>query len=79
MITFQIPDMRCSHCVAAITRALQALDAQAQLAFDLAQQRLIVQQASAPAAALAAAIADAGYTPVELAPAATAAQAPAGS
>lgn len=71
MTSFLIPDMRCGHCVGAITRAVQALDPQARLDVDLAHQRVTVQHGSATPAALAAAIAEAGYTPHEEVPAAT--------
>jgi len=66
MTTFQILDMTCGHCVGAITRAVQALDAQAQLAFDLASHRVTVAHSAVTPAALAAAITEAGYTPTEL-------------
>lgn len=65
MTTFQIPDMSCGHCVGAITHAVQALDAGAELAFDLPNHRLTVQHGRASAAALAEAITKAGYTPTE--------------
>lgn len=70
MTSFLIPDMTCGHCVAAITRAVQALDPQAQLDIDLASHRVTVQHGRASAAALAAAITEAGYTPRDMVPAA---------
>ncbi|MEK8050012.1 heavy-metal-associated domain-containing protein [Ideonella sp. DXS22W] len=75
MTTFQIPDMSCGHCVGAITRAVQALDAGAELAFDLPNHRLTVQHGRASAAAMAEAITEAGYTPTEQAAPAAAAPA----
>jgi copper chaperone len=76
MLTFQIPDMTCAHCVKAITQALQAVDASAALEFDLASHQVRVQPGSGAAAAdtqrlaesLQVALVEAGYTPT-LAPA----------
>ncbi len=66
MISFQIDDMSCGHCVGNITKALQAVDAQAQLQFDLPQHQLHIEGAPAQAAVYSKAISDAGYTPVAL-------------
>lgn len=66
MINFTVNDMTCGHCVASITQALNALDPQARVAIDLASHRVQVDSGRADAAALAAAIADAGYTPEPL-------------
>jgi copper chaperone CopZ len=63
MIHFDVPDMSCGHCVAAITRAVQAVDPQARVEVDLAARRVRVDPAQADADALAAAIRDAGYAP----------------
>lgn len=35
MTTFNVPDMSCGHCKAAIEKAVLATDAEAQLQFDL--------------------------------------------
>ncbi|WP_300514198.1 heavy-metal-associated domain-containing protein [Aliiroseovarius sp.] len=35
MSTFNVPDMSCGHCKAAIEKAVLAEDSQAQLGFDL--------------------------------------------
>lgn len=64
MITFEVQDMSCGHCVSAITQAVKALDAQAQVQIDLASHRVDIEPASADAAALREAIAEAGFTPV---------------
>ena len=64
MITFRVDDMSCGHCVGAITRALKQADPGAEVQVDLATHRVQVQPAAANAQALAAAIEDAGYTPV---------------
>jgi len=63
-ITFQVNDMTCGHCVGAITHALQAADPGARIQADLASRRVQVAPATAGAEALAAAIREAGYTPV---------------
>jgi copper chaperone len=64
MIVFEVQDMSCGHCVASITKAVQALDAQAQVQVDLAAHRVQVESARTDAAQLETAIRDAGYTPV---------------
>lgn len=66
MISFEVMDMTCGHCVASITRAVQALDAQARVQVDLAAHRVDIEGVSADAAMLKAAISDAGFTPVLL-------------
>lgn len=63
MLTFDVQDMSCGHCVASITKAVQALDPQAKVEVDLARHRVQVQPAQADAAAVRAAIAAAGFTP----------------
>jgi len=75
MIAFQVNDMTCGHCVGAITRAVQAVDPAARVQIDLAAHRVQVENPGAPAATLATAIKEAGYTPVALAPEAPAAAA----
>jgi copper chaperone len=64
MITFQVDDMSCGHCVAAITRAVKEADRDAQVQIDLSTHRVSIEAAQADAAALADAIREAGYTPV---------------
>lgn len=64
MIAFEVNDMTCGHCVRAITQAVQEADPGAQVQVDLAAHRVQVEPAQADAAALQAAIAEAGYTPV---------------
>lgn len=64
MLTFEVDDMTCGHCVSTITKALKAADKEAQVAIDLATRRVQVEPATAGAAVLAKAIEDAGYTPV---------------
>ncbi len=64
MIVFEVNDMSCGHCVSSITEAVQAADAAAKVQVDLAAHRVTIEPAAADAAALEAAIREAGYTPV---------------
>ena len=64
MITFEVNDMTCGHCVSTITKALKATDKDAKVSIDLASHRVQVEPTSADAEELAEAIQDAGYTPV---------------
>lgn len=66
MIAFEVKDMSCGHCVSTITKAVSALDSGAKLHIDLASHRVEIEPAAASAAQLAAAIAQAGYTPVPI-------------
>ena len=66
MLTFEVQDMTCGHCVSAITNAVKSMDAAARVEIDLARQRAQVE-AKATASEVAQAIQEAGYTPVELA------------
>jgi copper chaperone len=64
MITFEVHDMSCGHCVKAITEALRATDKDARVQIDLARHRVQVEPVSADAEALSDAIREAGYTPM---------------
>ena len=66
MLTFEVNDMTCGHCVSTITKALKAADKDAKVEFDLATRRVQVEPVSADVAALADAITKAGYTPVRV-------------
>jgi copper chaperone len=66
MIAFEVNDMSCGHCVSSITKAVQAVDPQAQVQVDLAQHRVQIEPVNAQAAQLDAAIRDAGFTPVQV-------------
>lgn len=59
----RVDDMSCGHCVATITKAVQAKWPSAEVQADLAG-RTISALGLAPDADLAAAIREAGYTPV---------------
>lgn len=63
MITFRVEDMTCGHCVATVTKAVKALDGAAHVDIDLPAHAVRVESAQ-PAAAVEAAIREAGYTPV---------------
>lgn len=62
MHSFKLPDMSCGHCVAAITQAVQGVDAQARLQFDLPNHQVQIDS-DVTREALAAALIAAGYTP----------------
>jgi len=64
MITFEVKDMSCGHCVGSITQALMAVDAGARVQIDLATHRVQVEPTTSNAAQLGEAITEAGYTPV---------------
>jgi copper chaperone len=60
MYQLEVGEMSCGHCVASVTKAVQAIDAAAKVDVDLAQRRVQVQSAAA-LDAVSAAIEDAGY------------------
>ena len=64
MVTFEVKDMSCGHCVGAITQAVHAADRDATVEIDLDRHLVRIEPAGADAAALRAAIEQAGYTPV---------------
>ena len=66
MITFQVQDMTCGHCVATLTRAVTAADPGATVTVDLAAHRVGIEPVRADGPALARAMEEAGYTPVAL-------------
>ena len=66
MITFDVHDMTCGHCVAALTRAVQAAAPDATVSVDLATHRVQVESTGIDAPVLARAISEAGYTPVHV-------------
>ena len=57
---FTVTGMTCGHCEKAVTQAIRAVDPQAQVRIDRAQNRVDVDSTQ-PRAALAQAIAEAGY------------------
>jgi copper chaperone len=64
MITFEVDDMTCGHCAAAITRAVKGVDSDASVEVDLDSHRVRIEPSRADEAALREAIREAGYTPV---------------
>lgn len=66
MISFQVNDMTCGHCVSTLNKALKAVDATAQVQFDLPTHRVDIQASTAGADELRDAIVEAGYTPVPI-------------
>lgn len=62
MLTLQIPDMTCNHCVRAVTQAVQAADPAADVKVDLATNTVQVVT-TAPRDAVVAQLVEAGYTP----------------
>jgi copper chaperone len=60
MYQLEVGEMSCGHCVASVTKAVQAIDAAAKVDVDLAQRRVSVQS-SAPLERVSDAIEDAGY------------------
>ncbi len=65
MLRFQVQGMTCGHCVAAVTRALQALDPKAEVKTDLASG-LVEVQGQLNAEQAEAAIRAEGYQPTRL-------------
>lgn len=66
MISFQVNDMTCGHCVSTITKAVKAEDTSANLRFDLGAHRVDIEAGEADAAKLSEAIQGAGFTPVQI-------------
>ncbi|MFG6469259.1 heavy-metal-associated domain-containing protein [Roseateles sp. BYS87W] len=59
---FTLPDMSCGHCVAAITEAVQAADAQAKLQLNREARTADIDSAL-PREAWVTVLTDAGYPP----------------
>lgn len=59
--TFTVTGMTCGHCEKAVTRALQTVDPQARVTIDRSHNQVEVESTQ-PREALAAAIAEEGYT-----------------
>jgi len=70
MVTFQVNDMTCGHCIGTITKAVRSVDQGAEVQVDLATHRVQIESTEADAHALCDAIAEAGYSPVRVADAA---------
>ena len=57
---FNVPDMSCGHCVGAITKTLQQLDADAKISIDLPAKKVSVETQQSRQT-VADALAEAGY------------------
>lgn len=62
MLTFQIPNMTCGHCVRAVTQAVQVADPAATVQADLATHQVRVDT-TAGREAVVAQLMQAGYQP----------------
>ena len=60
MYQLQVENMSCGHCVGAVIKAVQGIDASAKVEIDLASKTVRIDSATA-LAPLKSAIADAGY------------------
>ena len=67
MVTFEVQDMTCGHCVGSITKAVRAIDQGAQVTADLATHRVQIEPIASDRTQLSDAIRAAGYTPVPIA------------
>lgn len=62
MYQFQVEDMTCGHCVSRVTKAVKAVDFEAQVDISLRDKRVNVRSGAAQDR-IAEAIQEAGYTP----------------
>ncbi len=60
MLTLNVPDMTCGHCVSVVTKAVKSVDADAAVRTDLSAQTVTVKSDAAPAV-LQSALEKAGY------------------
>jgi copper chaperone len=60
MYQLQVENMSCGHCVGAVTRAVQEVDAGAKVDVDLASKTVKIDS-SGPLDKISAAIVEAGY------------------
>ncbi|SNT40092.1 heavy-metal-associated domain-containing protein [Tropicimonas sediminicola] len=60
MTRFNVPEMSCGHCTAAIEKAVKASDANAEVSCDLSDRTVSISS-TLPAEALQTAIQQAGY------------------
>lgn len=63
MITFNVPDMSCGHCVSVITKAIKTLDTHSTVQCDLERHQVNVTSAVLEPTEVRDAIAEAGYSP----------------
>ena len=62
MILFNVEGMTCGHCVRAVTKAIQEVDANAMVKVELATQTITVDSHGTAADKIADAITASGYT-----------------
>jgi copper chaperone len=62
MLSFQIPNMTCGHCVKAVTQAVHAADPAATVQTDLTTHEVKVET-TASRESVVAQLAEAGYQP----------------
>ncbi len=67
MVTFEVQDMTCGHCVSSITKAVRAIDPGAQVTADLATHRVQIEPTKSDRSQLSEALREAGYTPMPIA------------
>lgn len=60
MLEFEVADMTCNHCIASITKAIQAIEPNAQVQANLETHRVTVQGNMAQDVIIAA-LDDAGF------------------
>ena len=60
MLKLNVPDMTCGHCVATVTKAVQAVDGRAVVTVDL-PTRTVTVETDAEASRISTALASAGY------------------
>jgi len=63
MLTFQVDDIHCGHCVRVIKDALRGLDASASVDVDVSRHLVKVQSGRLDAASIRTALVQAGYSP----------------
>lgn len=66
MITFEVKDMTCGHCVSTITKAVKTLDKDAQVNVDLGKHLVQIEPGDSDAQELSDAIKEVGYSPVHV-------------
>ena len=64
MISFEVNDMTCGHCVSTITKALKVVDNDAKVNIDLANHRVEIDASETDAAPLSDALTQEGDTTV---------------
>ena len=67
MVTFEVNDMTCGHCISTITKAVALVDPGALVQVDLASHRVQIEPTAASAEILSDAIQVAGFTPIAVA------------